>query len=62
MMDGGDWGKWNVLYTTREYVDAQRKELRRFTGAMSPLEWIAVIAVLGLTGSFLLGVAWRLFF
>jgi hypothetical protein len=37
------------------------EELRRFTGAIGRW-WIAVIAVLGLTGSFLLGVAWRLVF
>jgi len=58
-MGGGDWGKFNVLYANEEYVEAHKKELRRFTGKLSRGEWIAVVVVLAFPIYFIANVAWR---
>ncbi len=56
---GGDWGKFNTLYTNDEYVEAQRKELRRFGGRMDRREYVAFAVVAGFVLFFVGNVAWR---
>lgn len=60
-MGGGDWHKLNVLYTNDEYVEAQRKELRRFGGRMDRREYVAFAVVAGFVLFFVCNVLWRLF-
>lgn len=59
-MGGGDWHKLNVLYANDEYVEAQHKELRRFTGKLSKREYAAFAVVSGFVLFFVGNVLWRL--
>jgi hypothetical protein len=43
---GGDWGKFNTLYANEEYVEAQHKELRRFTGRLGRGDWLIFVCVM----------------
>lgn len=59
-MGGGDWHKLNGLYTNEEYVEAQRKELRRFGGRMDRREYVLFGIVAAFVVFFVSSVAWRL--